>query len=101
MIQHIVWFTMKEHAEGASANENAQKVAALLRSLEGKIPSLRSLEVSTDFASTTTEPIHVLLYATYDDEEGLKAYAEHPEHVAIGEFIRKVRDERKAIDFVV
>ena len=101
MIKHIVWFTMKEEAEGASARENAEKVAALLRSLEHKIPSLRSLDVSTDFTSTTTEDVQVILLATYDDEEGLAAYADHPEHLAVGDFIRKVRVDRKAIDFVV
>ncbi|MFA9394980.1 MAG: Dabb family protein [Halodesulfovibrio sp.] len=101
MIKHIVWFTMKDEAEGAFAEENAEKVATLLRSLEGKIPSLRSVEVSTHFTSTTTEKVQVILLATYDDEEGLAAYANHPAHVAAGEFIGKVRETRKAIDFVV
>ena len=101
MIKHIVWFTMKEEAEGATAKENAEKVATLLRGLEGKIPTLRSLEVSTQFASTTTEDVSVILFATYDDEKALKEYNDHPEHIAIGNFIKKVRVDRKAIDFVV
>ena len=38
---------------------------------------------------------------THDDAEGLKAYAEHPKHVAVGkELIKLVNESRQAIDYV-
>ena len=58
----------------------------------GQIPSLKSLEVSYDFLPTCTMPVNVILMTTHDDAEGLKAYAEHPAHVAVGkELIKLVR----------
>ena len=101
MLKHIVWFTFKEEAEGASAAENAEKAVTMLRSLEGKIPTLKTLDVSKDFASTTTEEVQVILFSTHDDEAGLKDYAEHPLHLECVEFIKKVIASRKAIDFIV
>lgn len=101
MIKHIVWFTLKEEAEGASAADNAAKVVAMLRDLEGKIPSLKTLDVSMEFASTTTEDVQVILLSTHDDEAGLADYANHPLHLECVGFIKKVISGRKAIDFVI
>ncbi|OBQ54802.1 Dabb family protein [Halodesulfovibrio spirochaetisodalis] len=101
MIKHIVWFTFKEEAEGATASENAAKAVSMLRNLEGKIPSLKTIDVSMEFASTTTEDVQVVLLSTHDDEEGLANYNQHRLHVECVNFIKKVIASRKAIDFVV
>ncbi len=101
MLKHIVWWTLKDEAEGASAAENAAKMKAMLDPLMGRIPSLKGLEVSTTFLGTTTEPVQIILVSTHDDAEGLKAYAEHPEHVKCVDFIKKIVASRKAIDFTV
>ena len=101
MIKHIVWFTLKEEAEGASAAENAEKMVAMLRALEGKIPTLNSIQVSKDFLETTSEDVQVILVSTHDDAEGLAAYAGHPEHLKCVEVIKHVIASRKAIDFVM
>ncbi|MFV0349192.1 MAG: Dabb family protein [Halodesulfovibrio sp.] len=102
MIKHIVWWSLKEEAAGATAAENCEKMVAMLRALEGKIPSLDSIEVSTTFlGSTTEEPIQVILQSTHNDEESLKAYAVHPEHMKCVEFIKQIVATRKAIDYVI
>ena len=92
MVRHIVWWTLKPEAEGRTAAENAK----LIR----QIPSLKSLEVSYDLLPTCTMPVNVILMTTHDDAEGLKAYAEHPAHVAVGkELIKLVTESRQAIDY--
>jgi hypothetical protein len=101
MIKHLVWWSLKEEAAGAPAAENCTKMVAMLRALEGKIPSLKSIEISTEFlGSTSEEPIQVILQSTHDDEAGLKAYAVHPEHMKCVEFIKQIVATRKAIDYV-
>ncbi|MCG8531457.1 MAG: Dabb family protein [Desulfovibrionales bacterium] len=100
MIKHIVWFTFKD-AEGATAQENAEKTVAMLRTLEGKIPTLKTLDVSAEFATSTTEDVQAILLSTHDDEAGLNAYADHPLHLECVDFIKKVIASRKAIDFIV
>lgn len=99
MLKHIVWWTMKDEAEGATGAENAARIKALLDPLMGRIPSLKGLEVSTTFLGTTTEPVQVILVSTHDDAEGLKDYAAHPEHMQCVEFIKKTVASRKAIDY--
>ena len=93
MVRHIVWWTLKPEAEGRTAAENAKLIKQRLEALMGQIPSLKSLEVSYDFLPTCT-------MTTHDDAEGLKAYAEHPAHVAVGkELIKLVTESRQAIDY--
>jgi len=101
MLKHIVWWTLKDEAEGATGAENGRKMLEMLRGLEGRIPSLRSIDVSMEFLGSTTEPCQIILLSTHDDTEGLKAYAEHPEHMKCVEFIKKIVASRKAIDFIV
>lgn len=56
MLKHIVWWTLKDEAEGATGAENGRKMLEMLRGLEGRIPSLRSIDVSMEFLGSTTEP---------------------------------------------
>ena len=92
MVRHIVWWTLKPEAEGRTAAENAKLIKQRLEALMGQIPSLKSLEVSYDFLPTCTMPVNVILMTTHDDAEGLKAYAEHPAHVAVGKELIKLAD---------
>jgi len=101
MIKHIVWWTLKEEAAGATAAENAEKMITMLRALDGKIETLKSIEISTEFLESTSEEIQVILQSTHEDAEGLKAYAVHPEHMKCVEFIKQIVATRKAIDYVV
>jgi hypothetical protein len=101
MLKHIVWWTLKDEAEGASGAENGRRMLDMLRGLEGRIPTLLSIEVTMDFLGSSTEPCQILLQSSHDDAEGLKAYAEHPEHMKCVEFIKKVVASRKAIDYIV
>ena len=100
MVSHIVWWTLKPEAEGRTAAENAKPIKQRLEAPMGQIPSLKSLEVSYDFLPTCTMSVNVILMTTHDDAEGLKAYAEHPAHVAVGkELIKLVTESRQAIDY--
>lgn len=101
MLKHIVWWTLKDEAEGASGAENGRRMLDMLRGLEGRIPTLLSIEVTMDFLGSSTEPCQILLQSSHDDADGLKAYAEHPEHMKCVEFIKKVVASRKAIDYIV
>lgn len=101
MIKHIVWWTLKEEAEGAKACENAVKMMEMLKNLEGRIPALLSIEVSTTFLHSSSEDVQVILQTSHNTPEDLQAYAVHPEHIACVEFIKNVVSSRKAIDYIV
>ncbi|MFV0423170.1 Dabb family protein [Oleidesulfovibrio sp.] len=101
MIKHIVWWTLKEEAEGATAAENADKMIHMLRELDGRIPALMAIEVSKTVAASTTEQVDVILQTVHASLEDLKTYADHPEHMKCVGFIKAVVASRKAIDYEV
>lgn len=101
MIRHIVWWTLKPEAEGRTAKENAALIKEMGLALLGKIESLKSIEISYDLQPTTTQPVHLILVSTHDDMAGLKAYAEHPEHLKLGAVVKAAADSRQAIDYAI
>ena len=94
MVKHIVMFKLKE--------KNAENMAAavsILRGLDGKIKSLRFIEVGVD--SQETERSYDLVLTThFDDQEGLSAYASHPTHLPVIETMRNLCSNSIVVDYV-
>ena len=100
MIRHIVWWTLKEEAEGRSAAENAQRLVDASAMLHG-LPTVRSVEVSCRFQPTSTVAAQVVLQSSHDDMAGLRAYAEHPTHLEFAARVKAVCASRQALDYAV
>lgn len=100
MVRHIVMWTLKEEAEGASAAGNAAEMKKRLEALNGRIEGLKSLEVSFDIVQAEPE-CHVVLCSVHDDVDALNFYQTHPEHQACVAFVKKVAASRKVLDYVV
>ena len=49
MIKHIVTWKLKEEAEGNTKVENAKKIKEILEALDGKIETLKAIEVGINF----------------------------------------------------
>ena len=98
MIKHIVMWKLKNFAEGASKDENAILVKSKLEGLKKKIKCVKALEVGLNM---TESPIayDVVLYTEFDSVEDLNKYKTHPEQKKAGDFVTRVRLERKAIDY--
>ena len=100
MIRHIVLWTLKEHAEGSSREENLKKVKSELESLKNKIPVIQSMHVGINF-DTSSDAFDIILNADFNNKEDLKIYQEHPEHLKVVQFLRKVRDKRVVADYEI
>ena len=100
MIKHIVQWKLKENAEGNSKAINAQKAKQILEALNGKIPGLIELEVGTDFSRTDSSS-DIVLYSEFETREALENYQNHPEHLAVKQFISAIRTERRIIDYEI
>ncbi|WP_242360207.1 Dabb family protein [Anaeromyxobacter sp. SG17] len=98
MVKHIVFWTLKERAEGGSREENARRVKAALEGLAGRIPGLLEIEVGIDFARSEAS-FDVALYSTFVDRAALDAYQAHPEHRAVADLIARVRENRAVVDY--
>ena len=100
MLKHIVLFKLKAKAEGATKDENARQIKRDLEALRGRIPQIRHLEVGIN--SITSEASYdVAIYSEFANEADLTAYARHPDHLKVAEFVGKVRESRVVVDYLV
>ena len=100
MLKHIVMWKLKDSAEGADKKENARKMKSKLEGLKRKIKEIRSIEVGINI-NDSSDAYDVVLYSEFNSTEDLDAYQNHPEHLRVGDFIGKVRLERKVVDYEV
>lgn len=98
-LRHIVsWKLSGETREARDAQ--ATEIIAALTPLPALVPSLRALAVHRN-ELFDGENYDVTLIADFDDAAGLAAYAEHPDHLAAGEVVKRHAIARVATDFSV
>lgn len=100
MIKHIVMWRFADHAAGADKATNLELAKQQLLSLDALVPGMLKLE-----AVVPQDPFEhsydLLLHSEFTSSEALKAYASHPDHLAVGRFITEVRTERVCVDYEV
>jgi hypothetical protein len=100
MLKHIVMWQLKDHAEGADKAANALKMKSLLDACADIVPGILKLE--TAIARPGLEATYdIVLYSEFASRAALDAYQEHPQHVAIKDFISAVRQARQCMDYEV
>lgn len=100
MIKHIVMWKFKEFAKGRTKKENLELVKSMLMELPEKIDFIRSMEVNFN-VNDKQGMYDAVLISTFDSLEDVKKYREHPEHVAISEYVALVRESRASVDYEV
>ncbi len=100
MIKHIVLWKLKDFAEGATKQQNALRIKALLEEMQGKIPGMLKLEVGLN-SEKSGDAADISLYTEFESREALDAYQIHPAHMPVKKFIPLVRTERRVADYEV
>jgi hypothetical protein len=100
MIKHIVMFRLKDEAEGSSKRENALKIKDILDALPHKIKQIKLYEVGINFADSPSAA-DISLISGFVNIKELNEYREHPDHQKALEFILKVIDESRVVDYEV
>lgn len=94
MIKHIVCFKLKNNCP-----KECEKAAEVLRSMDGKVPMLRGIEVGVDFLHSERS-YDVVLSVLLDDEKALDKYQNDPYHVEVVKpHMHAVRESSVAIDY--
>lgn len=96
-IRHIVMWKLGAQ-DPAEKLQQAEELRGVLEALHGVVPTLRSITVRPN-ALFVGANFDVVLDSTFDDAEGLAAYAAHPAHLAAGELVKKYSVERSAVDY--
>jgi len=96
MIVHIVMFKFKDQDK----ESNILKTKEMLNALENKIDALISIEVGINF-DTAQRAFDLSLYTTFATKEDLNTYATHQEHLKVVEFIKRVVEDSKVVDYIL
>lgn len=91
---------LKDTAEGASRDENARKMKAMLLALKDSIAEIKQIEVGMN-AIASAAAYDVVLYSAFESFDGLQRYQKHPEHEKCKEFIGKIVSDRAVVDYEV
>ena len=99
MVKHIIFWTLKDEYSDEEKRVIKRGIKEGLESLQGKIPGLLSIRVRTDCLPSSNA--EVMLDTSFADEESLKGYAVHPEHVAVANSkVRPFTKTRTCMDYV-
>lgn len=78
-----------------------EAILAAVRALETAVPWLRSLEVGENVSPARAQGYTHVLLETFDDLDGLAAYASHPAHVPVLARLRDAVAQLVAVDLKV
>ena len=98
MIKHIVMWTFADEAEGANKATNLQLVRDALLDLTEVVPGIITLEPVIPI-DPFEHSYDLVLYSEFESPAALKAFAVHPDHVAVAGRIGKVRTARVCVDY--
>lgn len=94
MIIHIVMFKFKDE----NKSDNIYRAVQMLKDLRGLVPALKSIEVGTDF-NQSDRAFDLSIYTSFESKEDLKAYALHPAHLKVLDFIKAVTLKSHVVDY--
>ena len=94
MVKHIVMFKLKE-----KNHENMEHAVSTLRGLDGKIETLKFLEVGVDFKKSERS-YDIVLTTHFDHQEGLAAYTVHPSHLPVIDTMRELCSSSVVVDYI-
>ncbi len=101
MIRHVVMFKFKDEAEGRSKEENLALTKAMLEKLPAVIPQIRFQQVALNSTAADQTNYDLCLICDFDSFDDLHTYIVHPDHKAVGAFMRPLRTDRACVDFEV
>ncbi len=100
MVKHVVMWTLKDFAEGASKAENAETMKNRLKALGSEIDEVKDVEVGINLAASP-EAYDIILQMEFESLEDIDRYLDHPAHRSVGDFVGKVRENRIWVDYEV
>lgn len=100
MVRHVVAWN---YADGFTTEENRTNALRMKEELEKLIhliPGIESIHLYMDHLESSESDL--LLDSVFVNEEALKAYIIHPEHVRVGAgYVKPYVKNRKCVDFIV
>ena len=100
MVRHVILWQLKEEYNDGEKREIKAGIKKGLEGLVGKVPGLVEVHVHTEGLASSNADL--MLDSVLENEEALKGYAVHPEHVAIANSkVRPYTMSRTCLDFEI
>ena len=93
MVKHIVMFKLTKKTA-----QNMELATDSLRSLENKIETLKFIEIGTDFLESDRS-YDIILTAHFENQEGLKTYSSHENHLPVVKIMRSLCSSSVVVDY--
>lgn len=98
MVKHIILWQLKDELSRSERKDIKEGIKAGLEGLKGKVPGLVDIQVNTEPLNSSNADL--MLDSTFENEEALKGYAVHPEHVKVADNkVRPFTKTRMCLDF--
>ncbi len=97
MIKHIVLFKLKDEAPADEKLAAMHDFKVAIEALPAKISVIRKIEVGLN--TNPAETWSIALYSEFDTLDDVKHYAAHPDHVAAGKLLARVKESRACVDY--
>ena len=100
MVKHIILWQLKDEFSEEEKMEIKKEIKDGLEGLQGKISGL--LDIKVNIYGLDSSNADLMLDSTFENEQYLKEYAIHPEHVKVADGkVRPFTKNRVCIDFEV
>ena len=100
MLRHVILWQLKDEFTAEKKAETARKIKEGLEGLQGRIPGLVEIHVQTEHLGSSNADL--MLDSTFENEEALKGYAVHPDHLAVANgVVRPNTRSRVCLDFEI
>lgn len=101
MVKHIILWKLNEELSAEEKQTVKANIKEGLEALVGKVPGLVDAKVIID-GRLDSSNVDILLDSTLENEEALRGYATHPEHVAVADGkVRPYTVLRSCLDFEI
>ena len=98
MVKHIILWQLKDELTVEEKENVKAEIKAGLEGLQGKIPGLIDIRVNINGLASSNADL--MLDSSFEDEESLKGYAVHPEHVKVADGkVRPFTKTRICLDY--
>ena len=100
MVKHVILWQLKDELSAEEKINVKKEIKEGLEGLAGKIPGL--LEIKVQIEGLASSNADVMLDSSFTDEEALKGYAVHPDHVVVADGkVRPYTKTRACLDYEV
>ncbi len=100
MVKHVILWTLKDELSAEEKVRIKQEIKEGLEALKGKIPGI--VEIKVNIEGLASSNADLMLDSTFEDEDALKNYSTHPDHVAVADTkVRPYSKIRSCLDYEV